>query len=291
MSTEASRKHNEEWPYHEDPHGDWVACSNNPCKLHSGGDIMATSPEDAMAKADRLAHPAGGGGYDGGGETENSTMGKREAEAHRFAQAKRERVARLEEAMKGFYTPPLDDPPQDLKDQFETELRVGGRYFDVQGEDWDQIADHIRHDLSTLREADVIPEGWEMIVKKEIGNSDDLRGLGIGIRRRQGSKPVSRSIRPTDIYDPNHEGLMRKNVRNAMERETGIRGCTYNQAAKYCSRHPEFKVHTDEAEEVRDCVQKIADQYSLYGESYERNRSAFDNRSFAYIVDDDRRNE
>ena len=39
------------WPYHEDPHGDWKPCHSNPCKLHSGGDIMATSPEDAMAKA------------------------------------------------------------------------------------------------------------------------------------------------------------------------------------------------------------------------------------------------
>ena len=40
-----------EWPYHEDNHGDWKPCHSNPCKLHSGGDIMATSPEDAYAKA------------------------------------------------------------------------------------------------------------------------------------------------------------------------------------------------------------------------------------------------
>ena len=39
------------WPYHEDSHGDWKPCHSNPCKLHSGGDIMATSPEDAFAKA------------------------------------------------------------------------------------------------------------------------------------------------------------------------------------------------------------------------------------------------
>ena len=60
-------KNKGDWPYHEDPHGNWVACSSNPCKLHSSGDIMATSPEDAFAKADRLAHPQGEGGLTGTG--------------------------------------------------------------------------------------------------------------------------------------------------------------------------------------------------------------------------------
>ena len=59
MSTGTARKHKGEWPYHEDRHGNWVACSSNPCKLHSGGDIMATSPEDAFAKAHADDAPTG----------------------------------------------------------------------------------------------------------------------------------------------------------------------------------------------------------------------------------------
>ena len=40
----------ENWPYHEDKNGNMVPCASNPCKLHGGTDIMATSPEDATAK-------------------------------------------------------------------------------------------------------------------------------------------------------------------------------------------------------------------------------------------------
>ena len=40
----------ENWPYHEDKNGNMVPCASNPCKLHGGTDIMATSPEEATAK-------------------------------------------------------------------------------------------------------------------------------------------------------------------------------------------------------------------------------------------------
>ena len=43
-----SRNHDgENWPYHEDVHGDLVACSTNPCRLHGGSDVMADSLADA----------------------------------------------------------------------------------------------------------------------------------------------------------------------------------------------------------------------------------------------------
>lgn len=43
-----SKNHDgENWPYHEDVHGDLVACSTNPCRLHGGNDIMADSLADA----------------------------------------------------------------------------------------------------------------------------------------------------------------------------------------------------------------------------------------------------
>lgn len=37
----------ENWPYHEDRHGNMVPCASNPCKLHGGSDIIATSAADA----------------------------------------------------------------------------------------------------------------------------------------------------------------------------------------------------------------------------------------------------
>lgn len=45
--TETSVKGGNDWPYHEDKHGDMVKCRSNPCRLHGGGDIMASSLEDA----------------------------------------------------------------------------------------------------------------------------------------------------------------------------------------------------------------------------------------------------
>lgn len=39
----------ENWPYHEDPHGNMVPCESNPCSLHGGKDVMATSAEQAEA--------------------------------------------------------------------------------------------------------------------------------------------------------------------------------------------------------------------------------------------------
>lgn len=39
----------ENWPYHEDNNGNMVACASNPCRLHGGNDIMASSPEEAYA--------------------------------------------------------------------------------------------------------------------------------------------------------------------------------------------------------------------------------------------------
>lgn len=44
-------KHEGEWPYHEDKHGNMVPCQSNPCRRHSGGDIMAANPEEAYRKA------------------------------------------------------------------------------------------------------------------------------------------------------------------------------------------------------------------------------------------------
>ena len=54
MTTDSN---NTSWPYHlytgNDPkkQGSYVKCKNNPCVIHGGTDIIATSPEDAYEKA------------------------------------------------------------------------------------------------------------------------------------------------------------------------------------------------------------------------------------------------
>lgn len=47
-----ARKTQGEWPYHKDKHGKMVPCQSNPCRRHSGGDIMASSPEEAYLKSE-----------------------------------------------------------------------------------------------------------------------------------------------------------------------------------------------------------------------------------------------
>lgn len=37
----------ESWPYHENKHGDMVPCVSNPCRLHGGSEIIASSAEEA----------------------------------------------------------------------------------------------------------------------------------------------------------------------------------------------------------------------------------------------------
>ena len=55
--TNKNKTSNTSWPYHlytgSDPRkqGSYVKCKNNPCLIHGGTDIMATSPEDAYEKA------------------------------------------------------------------------------------------------------------------------------------------------------------------------------------------------------------------------------------------------
>lgn len=37
----------ESWPYHQSKNGEMVPCKSNPCSLHGGSDVYASSPEDA----------------------------------------------------------------------------------------------------------------------------------------------------------------------------------------------------------------------------------------------------
>ena len=46
MSRAASHQ-GEDWPYHEDNHGNMVPCLHNPCRLHGGSEIFASSLDEA----------------------------------------------------------------------------------------------------------------------------------------------------------------------------------------------------------------------------------------------------
>lgn len=44
-----NNKNGGDWPYHEDPNGNMRPCASNPCKLHGGSDVYASSPDEAYA--------------------------------------------------------------------------------------------------------------------------------------------------------------------------------------------------------------------------------------------------
>lgn len=49
MSRAASHQ-GEDWPYHEDNHGNMVPCLHNPCRLHGGSEIFASSLDEAYER-------------------------------------------------------------------------------------------------------------------------------------------------------------------------------------------------------------------------------------------------
>lgn len=268
MSTGTSRKHNGEWPYHEDPHGDWVACSSNPCKLHSSGDIMATSPEDAFAKADKLAHPEGGGGYAGSADSQDRKADKGAEEVHKIAVARKKRDAEIRERMKSFYKEPVTDPPQDFKDTWGSSkyLDIGGKYFETADLPRTKVASLIRHDISLLQKAGGVPEGWKVNVRTVKNPTGEGYDFHINVSRPAGTTPAHRHVRPTDIYDPNHEGVGRSYYQMMMEDNSRTSDYTYEQAAKYCHDNLRDRITaTDENYDTLNRLRDIAKQYAITG--------------------------
>ena len=145
-------KNKGEWPYHEDPHGNWVACSSNPCKLHSGGDIMATSPEDAFAKA-HADDNAGGMTSDAGVQDGNREpiFGRLRLHAHRKV---------MDKKVAGLITPPVENVNEPGDEFFE-----GGRYQETRNMSQEDVADLIRADVRNLKKAGAVPSDWDVSVK------------------------------------------------------------------------------------------------------------------------------
>ena len=183
-------------------------------------------------------------------------------EAHRFAEARRTRVAKTEQAMHTFYKPPAE-LPQDLKNTYNDRKNImGGKYLETRDETWPQIIKRIHHDVAILEKAGGIPKGWKTIMEL-VHEYEGPEELNIELRSQPGTIRPTRHIRPTDIYDPNNEGELKAEVRDQMEQETGIHNCTYEQAAEYCRKHPAMMVPDEAAEDAVDNVQKIANQYAI----------------------------
>ena len=258
-----TEKHKGEWPYHEDPHGNWVACSNNPCKLHSGGDIMATSPEDAFAKADRMAHPQGGDGLTGADAAKPVDKGAEEV--RRIVEKRRGHEADVREKMKSFYKEPVADPPEDLKRTYDARLDIGGKYLETQKLPKGKVAALIRHDITQLKKAGGIPKGWKVKVRtNHVVNDNDFK---ISIITPEGTAPAYRHVRPSDIYDPDNEGEGNPDYQDDLQKEIGSKDYTYDQAVEYCKRHQDIRLQSDEFKETRKYLQDVANQYSMYGTS------------------------
>ena len=258
-----AKKTKGEWPYHEDPHGNWIACSSNPCKLHSGGDIMATSPEDAYAKADRMAHPQGGDGLTGADAAKPVDRGAEEV--RRIVEKRRGHEADVREKMKTFYKEPVADPPEDLKRTYDARLDIGGKYLETQKLPKGKVATLMRRDIAQLKRAGGIPKGWRVKVRtNHVVNDNDFK---ISIITPEGTAPAYRHVRPSDIYDPDNEGEGKPDYQEDLKKEIGSKDYTYDQAVEYCKRHQDIRLDSDEFEETRKYLQDVANQYSMYGAS------------------------
>ena len=269
-----AKKTKGEWPYHEDRHGNWVACSSNPCKLHSGGDIMATSPEDAFAKADRLAHPQGGEGMTGMDDVKAHwrTKNKGAEDAYKAAQERSRKRRRSNSAMKGFYEEPLADVPDNLKTGWHHVASVGGKYPETRYMFKGQVAKLMRHDIEQFRKEGGMPKDWDV---KVLVRPDKTKGEGfkddefnasdfyIIVTRPSGSTPASRSMQTSDIYDPNKEGSKIGAAEDLLDKEVGIRNCSYRNAVDFCESNPDARIPTDERTITEHNLGRIGDQYSM----------------------------
>ena len=281
-----AKKTKGEWPYHEDPHGNWIACSIKPCKLHSGGDIMATSPEDAFAKADGLAHPQGG---DGLTDSKNAaSMDKGAKEARAAAMDWKTKSAKADEAMEGFYKKPLDDVPEHLKRPgWVWAGEVGGKYAETRHMFKGQVAKLIRHDIAQFRKAGGMPKDWKvkvMVCPKTLdkyNNSD----FYIIVTRPSGSTPAERDMRPSDICDPNADGSKISRAVDFMRRKTGSDDCTYDQAVEFCRNYPGPPIITSDKDITESRLNDIGRQYRISAEN--ANGYIYEHGSRVIFIDED----
>ena len=232
-----------EWPYHEDSHGRMVPCRSNPCSLHSGGDIMATSPEEAYRKANA-------GGAEGLAESDSGPVTKPKTRQ----ESTKERRARLDKAVSSFIKPPgtVEHPygPSPFK---------GGRYDETKGKSSSEIAKMIRGDVKNLKKAGAIPSGWKISVRKDTGAWSD--GFNVTIRP-EGEVKSYRSIQPDDILNDPEDGATRE-ARDAFFDEIGGKPYTREDVQSFCDSHPDIHVPTQETLDTMHYLRKATSQYEF----------------------------
>ena len=91
------------WPYHEKTNGDMVPCASNPCRLHGGGDIDASSLEEAYRIRDSIRTNAA--------TASSAAQNKKATPAQRKASLKA--LKALKQQVKARHGKPLPIPPVD----------------------------------------------------------------------------------------------------------------------------------------------------------------------------------
>lgn len=166
--------HGENWPYHENKHtGEMTPCANNPCKLHGGSDIMASSLEEAYEKSSEQ-HDGRGMGID---------------------QYEREQQHERDIRRNDIVTEPAVNDP--TGGYMGGHLFIGGRYDATKDKDSKEVAKLIRKDIKGLKENKDIPEGWKVSVRMDKGAW--MSGYSVNVKYDENDAQASPYRLPT--YD------------------------------------------------------------------------------------------
>ena len=238
------------WPYHEDPHGNWVACSSNPCKLHSGGDIMATSPEDAFAKAHADDNA---GGMTSSAEDPSKLIhwnreGNREPIFGEFQRNAHRMVT--DDKVKGILRNPVTNVVDRGNEFFE-----GGRYQETKDMSQEEVAKLISSDVDNLKKVGIVPSDWR--VKVESG-AEKFR---ISVHESGSKTKMLRSITPGDITHDERDGGDRY-LRQAYVKATGDKTYSKEGARLYCANHSDMTEGTTEMDDAAHYIEAAAAQYA-----------------------------
>ena len=239
-----------DWPYHEDPHGNWIACSNNPCKLHSGGDIMASSPEDAFAKAHAGDDPAGMTSTAAGGRSKHETAKPDGNMKPLYGDALKEHRRLMDEKVGRFIAAPVRNPQGSGTEVFE-----GGRFQETRHMDDKDVAKLIRADVKKLKAAGAVPSDWKVSVR----TGDN--GFSIRMDPKDSKVRPLRSMVPGDIINDDMSGGFHDGRYEFFD-HVGTKPFDDSDLQEFCKEHDTERVPTMELQEATHYISKAAGQYA-----------------------------
>ena len=244
-------KNKGEWPYHEDPHGNWVACSSNPCKLHSGGDIMATSPEDAFAKAHAGDAPAGMTSTAAAGGRAKHGAAKPDGNMKPlYGDALKERRRLMDARVDGFIAAPVRNPQGSGTEVFE-----GGRFQETRDMDDKDVAKLIRADVKKLKAVGAVPSDWKVSVRTR----DDR--FSISMDPKDSKVRPLRGLTPGDIINDDQNGGFHDGRYEFFD-HVGSKPFDDSDLEEFCREHDTKRVPTMELQEATHYLNKVAAQYA-----------------------------